>query len=79
MWIAGRIRQLRAEDPELRYRDIAILTRAKSSAAAAMLPVLLAEGIPAYAEGLSATSIRSKSPSSSRFCVWWTMNLRMWR
>ena len=53
MWIAGRIRQLRAEDPELRYRDIAILTRAKSSAAAAMLPVLLAEGIPAYAEGLS--------------------------
>ena len=53
MWIAGRIRQLRAENPELRYRDIAILTRAKSSAAAAMLPVLLAEGIPAYAEGLS--------------------------
>ena len=53
MWIAGRIRALRAEQPGLRYRDIAILTRAKSSAAAAMLPVLLSEGIPAYAEGLS--------------------------
>lgn len=53
MWIAGRIRQLMAEEPGLRWRDIAILTRAKSSAAAAMLPVLLAEGIPAYAEGLS--------------------------
>ena len=53
MWIAGRIHQLMAEEPGLRWRDIAILTRAKSSAAAAMLPVLLAEGIPAYAEGLS--------------------------
>ncbi len=53
MWIAARIRALRAEQPGLRYRDIAILTRAKSSAAAAMLPVLLSEGIPAYAEGLS--------------------------
>ena len=52
-WIAGRIRHLMAEEPGLRYRDIAILTRAKSSAAAAMLPVLLSEGIPAYAEGLS--------------------------
>ena len=52
-WIAGRIRRLMAEEPGLRYRDIAILTRAKSSAAAAMLPVLLSEGIPAYAEGLS--------------------------
>ena len=53
MWIAGRIRALMAEEPGLRWRDIAILTRAKSSAAAAMLPVLLSEGIPAYAEGLS--------------------------
>ena len=40
-------------NPACAGADIAILTRAKSSAAAAMLPVLLAEGIPAYAEGLS--------------------------
>ena len=40
------------EEPDLHYRDIAILTRAKSAAASAMLPVLLQEGIPAYAEGL---------------------------
>ncbi|HIS03409.1 MAG TPA: UvrD-helicase domain-containing protein [Candidatus Pullichristensenella avicola] len=53
LWIAGRIREMMAEDEQLRYRDIAILTRAKSSVAAAMLPVLLGEGIPAYAEGLS--------------------------
>ena len=52
-WIAGRIRELRLADPSLRYRDIAILTRTKSAAAAAMMPVLLSEGIPAYAEGLS--------------------------
>ncbi len=53
LWIAGRIREMMAEDASLRFRDIAILTRARSSAAAAMLPVLLGEGIPAYAEGLS--------------------------
>jgi len=51
--IANRIRALMDEDKNLRFRDIAILTRAKASAFNAMVPVLLAEGIPAYAEGLS--------------------------
>ena len=40
-----------AEDQTLRYRDFAILTRSKAAPFAAMLPVLLAEGIPAYADG----------------------------
>ena len=53
VWIAARIQALMASDPSLRYRDIVILTRAKSSAVSAMLPVLLSEGIPAYAEGVS--------------------------
>ncbi|MEE1199231.1 MAG: UvrD-helicase domain-containing protein, partial [Christensenellales bacterium] len=49
--IARRIRQLMAEDAGLRYRDFAILTRAKASAFTPMLPMLLAENIPAYADG----------------------------
>ena len=51
LFIARRIRQMMAEDPSLRYRDFAILTRAKSSAFTPMLPMLLAESIPAYADG----------------------------
>ncbi|NLF26527.1 MAG: UvrD-helicase domain-containing protein, partial [Clostridiales bacterium] len=51
--IANRVRQLMDEDKALRFRDIAILTRAKASVFNAMVPALLAEGIPAYAEGLS--------------------------
>ncbi|HIU34523.1 MAG TPA: UvrD-helicase domain-containing protein [Candidatus Pullichristensenella excrementigallinarum] len=51
--IAERIHSLMAEDPDLRYRDIAILTRAKQSAFSQIVPVLLSEGIPAYAEGVA--------------------------
>ena len=49
--IATRIAEMMREDPSLRYRDFAILTRAKGSAFAAILPMLAAQGIPAYADG----------------------------
>ena len=49
--IAGIIRQMMAEDDSLRYRDFAILTRSKAAPFASMMPVLLAAGIPAYADG----------------------------
>ena len=49
--IAAAIRRMRAEDPSLRYRDFAILTRSKAAPFAAMMPVMLAQGIPAYADG----------------------------
>ncbi len=51
--IAREIRRLMAEDATLKYRDFAILTRSKATAFSAMMPVLLAEGIPAYADGQS--------------------------
>ena len=51
LFIARRIRWMMQQDPSLRYRDFAILTRAKSSAFTPMLPMLLAENIPAYADG----------------------------
>ena len=51
LWIAGTIRRMMAEDDTLRYRDFAILTRAKAAPFAALMPVLLAAGIPAYADG----------------------------
>ncbi len=51
LFIARRIRQMMREDPTLRYRDFAILTRSKASAFTPMLPMLLAEGLPAYADG----------------------------
>ena len=49
--ISRMIRQRMAADPTLKYRDFAILTRAKSAPFAAMLPILLSAGIPAYADG----------------------------
>jgi len=49
--IAGRIRRMMAADPTLRYRDFAILTRSKVGVFSAMMPVMLAHGIPAYADG----------------------------
>lgn len=49
--VTSRIRQLMAETPGLRYRDIAVLTRAGKSVIPAMLMALLDAGIPAYAEG----------------------------
>ncbi|MBQ8088130.1 MAG: UvrD-helicase domain-containing protein, partial [Clostridia bacterium] len=48
--IARRIRELMQEDASLRYRDIAILTRTGAQTAAAMMPHLLAAGIPAYSD-----------------------------
>ena len=49
--IARTIRRMMAEDASLRYRDFAILTRSKAAPFAAMMPVMLAHGIPAYADG----------------------------
>ena len=49
--IARTIRELMAADPTLRYRDFAILTRSKSTPFAAMMPIMLSAGIPAYADG----------------------------
>lgn len=49
--VAQRIREMMAEDPTLRYRDFVILTRNGRAAFTPMLPVLLAAGIPAYADG----------------------------
>ena len=49
--IAQAIKDMMAKDPSLRYRDFAILTRSKASAFSAMMPVMLAHGIPAFADG----------------------------
>ena len=49
--VVERIRALMAQDENLRWRDIAILTRAGKSVIPAMLTSLLDAGIPAYAEG----------------------------
>ena len=49
--IAQAIRRMMAEDKSLRYRDFVILTRSKATAFSAMMPVMLAHGIPAYADG----------------------------
>ena len=51
--IARTIRDMMAADPTLRYRDFAILTRSKAAAFSAMMPVMLAHGIPAFADGQS--------------------------
>ena len=49
--IAQAIRGMMAADSTLRYRDFAILTRSKAAPFSAMMPVMLAHGIPAYADG----------------------------
>ena len=50
--LAARIiRRMMQEDATLRFRDFAILTRSKASAFSAMMPVMLAAGIPAFADG----------------------------
>ena len=51
LFIARRIRAMRDADPTLKWRDFAVLTRSKMSAFTPMLPMLLAEGVPAYADG----------------------------
>jgi len=49
--VARRIREMMAADERLCYRDFAVLTRSKVAAFTAMVPILLAHGIPAYADG----------------------------
>ena len=54
LFIARRIRELMSENPELRYRDFAVLTRAKRGVLGRMATVLLQQGIPAFADGSEA-------------------------
>ena len=54
LFIARRIRELMAGDPKLRFRDFAILTRAKRGVLGRMATVLLQQGIPAFADGSEA-------------------------
>lgn len=49
--IAGRIRELMAADPALKYRDFAILTRTKKGVLSRMAAILTQLGIPAFADG----------------------------
>lgn len=49
--IAQEIRRMMAADKTLCYRDFAILTRQGASAFSALTPMLIAQGIPAYADG----------------------------
>ena len=49
--IARRIKEMMAEDDTLRYRDFAILTRQGARAFDAIMPMLISEGIPCYADG----------------------------
>lgn len=51
--IAKLIHKAMEQDPTLKYRDFAILTRSKSAPFSAIAPMLLTEGIPAYADGAS--------------------------
>ncbi len=51
LMIAREIKRMRAEDPTLKYRDFAILTRQGATAFSALTPMLVSEGIPAYADG----------------------------
>ena len=51
LFIAGEIRRRMAENPELHYRDFAVLTRAKRGVLGRMAAVLLQQGIPAFADG----------------------------
>ena len=51
LFIAGRIRELMQENPELQYRDFAILTRARRGILGRMAAILTQQGIPAFADG----------------------------
>ncbi len=51
LYIASRIRARMQQDPALRYRDFAILTRVKAGVLGKMANVLMDQGIPAYADG----------------------------
>ena len=49
--IAQIIKSEMAADPGLKYSDFAVLTRQKAAAFKALMPVLMSEGIPCFAEG----------------------------
>ena len=49
--IAREIKRMMAEDPSLSYKDFAILTRQGARAFDALMPMLISEGIPCYADG----------------------------
>ncbi|MDO5323128.1 MAG: UvrD-helicase domain-containing protein [Clostridia bacterium] len=51
LFIAGRIRELMTANPELKYRDFAVLTRAKRGVLGRMAAILTQQGIPAFADG----------------------------
>ncbi len=51
LFIAGRIRKMMEENPQLQYRDFAILTRAKRGVLGRMAAILTQQGIPAFADG----------------------------
>lgn len=51
LFIAGKIREMMRADPKLKFRDFAVLTRAKRGVLGRMAAILLQEGIPAYADG----------------------------
>ena len=51
LFIAGEIRRRMAENPGLKYRDFAILTRTKRGILGKMATVLTQQGIPAFADG----------------------------
>ena len=54
LFISGEIRRRMAENPELHYRDFAILTRTKRGVLGHMATILLQQGIPAFADGSEA-------------------------
>lgn len=54
LFISGEIRRMMAEDPNLHYRDFAILTRTKRGVLGHMATILLQQGIPAFADGSEA-------------------------
>ena len=51
LFIAGRIRELMTANPELKYRDFAVLTRAKRGVLGRMATILTQQGVPAFADG----------------------------
>ena len=51
MLIARRIREMMQENPNLKYRDFAILTRTKRGVLSRMAAILTQQGIPAFADG----------------------------
>jgi ATP-dependent helicase/nuclease subunit A len=51
LMIAREIKRMMAADESLRFRDFAILTRQGARAFGALMPMLISQGVPCYAEG----------------------------